>query len=554
MTEKPDLGFWKLWNLSFGFFGVQIAYALQSSQVSRIFSTIGADPKQLSFFWILPPLMGLIIQPIIGTVSDRTWNRFGRRLPYLLLGAVIAMIVMCLLPNSGSLGLSLKPVLFGMSWAIIFGLIMLMLLDTSINMAMQPFKMLVGDFVNERQKSKAYSIQSFLCNAGSVVGYIAPIMLGWFLSKTAPEGVVPPTVTWAFYLGAAILAVCVVYTFVKVKEMPPAEYAAYHGITPARNDEKESANWIELLKKAPKVFWTVGLVQFFCWAAFLFMWTYSTDAIANQVFHAPASQRFAGIEVKGVQYTDNYVFNGNTLVIENGELKTDLASLDKSLGLDLAHMATLDNGEYILGEQKHVVLGEEDVIVPVSKVKLIASSAEYQDAGDWNGVLLAIQGLAAVLWALALGQFKNRKLAYMLSLLIGAAGFVSVMFVTDKYVLLISYALMGCAWAAMLAMPFTILTNALNGKHIGAYLGLFNCTITVPQIVAAVCGGLILGLFPLAPNGTDNSVMMLVCSGILLVLGAIFVLGIRETFGERENASQIADDMMATQMSTDADI
>ena len=554
MTEKPDLGFWKLWNLSFGFFGVQIAYALQSSQVSRIFSTIGADPKQLSFFWILPPLMGLIIQPIIGTVSDRTWNRFGRRLPYLLLGAVIAMIVMCLLPNSGSLGLSLKPVLFGMSWAIIFGLIMLMLLDTSINMAMQPFKMLVGDFVNERQKSKAYSIQSFLCNAGSVVGYIAPIMLGWFLSKTAPEGVVPPTVTWAFYLGAAILAVCVVYTFVKVKEMPPAEYAAYHGITPARNDEKESANWIELLKKAPKVFWTVGLVQFFCWAAFLFMWTYSTDAIANQVFHAPASQRFAGIEVKGVQYTDNYVFNGNTLVIENGELKTDLASLDKSLGLDLAHMATLDNGEYILGEQKHVVLGEEDVIVPVSKVKLIASSAEYQDAGDWNGVLLAIQGLAAVLWALALGQFKNRKLAYMLSLLIGAAGFVSVMFVTDKYVLLISYALMGCAWAAMLAMPFTILTNALNGKHIGAYLGLFNCTITVPQIVAAVCGGLILGLFPMAPNGTDNSVMMLVCSGILLVLGAIFVLGIRETFGERENASQIADDMMATQMSTDADI
>lgn len=554
MTEKPDLGFWKLWNLSFGFFGVQIAYALQSSQVSRIFSTIGADPKQLSFFWILPPLMGLIIQPIIGTVSDRTWNRFGRRLPYLLLGAVIAMIVMCLLPNSGSLGLSLKPVLFGMSWAIIFGLIMLMLLDTSINMAMQPFKMLVGDFVNERQKSKAYSIQSFLCNAGSVVGYIAPIMLGWFLSKTAPEGVVPPTVTWAFYLGAAILAVCVVYTFVKVKEMPPAEYAAYHGITPARNDEKESANWIELLKKAPKVFWTVGLVQFFCWAAFLFMWTYSTDAIANQVFHAPASQRFAGIEVKGVQYTDNYVFNGNTLVIENGELKTDLASLDKSLGLDLAHMATLDNGEYILGEQKHVVLSEEDVIVPVSKVKLIASSAEYQDAGDWNGVLLAIQGLAAVLWALALGQFKNRKLAYMLSLLIGAAGFVSVMFVTDKYVLLISYALMGCAWAAMLAMPFTILTNALNGKHIGAYLGLFNCTITVPQIVAAVCGGLILGLFPLAPNGTDNSVMMLVCSGILLVLGAIFVLGIRETFGERENASQIADDMMATQMSTDADI
>ena len=172
MKTKPDLGFWKLWNLSFGFFGVQIAYALQSAQVSRIFSTIGADPHDLSYFWVLPPLMGLIVQPVIGSMSDRTWNRFGRRLPYLLVGALVAIIVMCFLPNSGSLGLSVSS-------AIIFGLIMLMFLDTSINMAMQPFKMLVGDFVNEKQKGLAYSIQSFLCNAGSVVGYVVPFVLAW---------------------------------------------------------------------------------------------------------------------------------------------------------------------------------------------------------------------------------------------------------------------------------------------------------------------------------------------------------------------------------------
>lgn len=170
MKTKPDLGFWKLWNLSFGFFGVQIAYALQSSQVSRIFSTIGADPHQLSYFWILPPLMGFLVQPIIGSASDRTWNRFGRRLPYLIVGAAIAIIVMCFLPNAGSLGLSVSA-------AITFGLFCLMLLDTSINMAMQPFKMLVGDMVNEKQKGLAYSIQSFLCNAGSFVGYLAPIIL-----------------------------------------------------------------------------------------------------------------------------------------------------------------------------------------------------------------------------------------------------------------------------------------------------------------------------------------------------------------------------------------
>ena len=223
MSNKPDYGFWKLWNLSFGFFGVQIAYALQSAQVSRIFSTIGADPHDLSYFWILPPLMGLIVQPIVGSASDNTWNRFGRRLPYLLVGAAIAIIVMCLLPNAGSLNLTV-------SHAIIFGLIMLMFLDTSINMAMQPFKMLVGDFVNEKQKGLAYSIQSFLCNAGSVVGYVCPIVLAMFLCNTAPDGEVPATVTWSFYIGAGVLALCVLYTMLKVKEMPPRQYAAYHGI------------------------------------------------------------------------------------------------------------------------------------------------------------------------------------------------------------------------------------------------------------------------------------------------------------------------------------
>ena len=157
MKKIPDLSFWKLWNLSFGFFGVQIAYALQSANISRIVATLGADPHNLSYFWILPPLMGIIVQPIIGTLSDKTWCRFGRRIPYLFVGAAVAVAVMCLLPNAGSLGLAISAVMT-------FGLVSLMLLDTSINVAMQPFKMLVGDMVNEKQKTLAYSIQSFLCN------------------------------------------------------------------------------------------------------------------------------------------------------------------------------------------------------------------------------------------------------------------------------------------------------------------------------------------------------------------------------------------------------
>lgn len=536
MKDQRDLSFWKLWNLSFGFFGVQIAYALQSSQVSRIFSTIGADPHDLSYFWILPPLMGLIVQPIVGSASDRTWNRFGRRLPYLLIGAAVAIIVMCFLPNAGSLGLAI-------SQAIIFGLVMLMLLDTSINMAMQPFKMLVGDMVNERQKGLAYSIQSFLCNAGSVVGYVAPFVLAWFLSNTAPAGEVPPTVTWAFYLGAFILLLCVVYTFAKVKEMPPAEYAAFHGIETGKEEKGPKENMFRLLVKAPKVFWTVGIVQFFCWAAFLYMWTYSTDAVALQVFDAPSVQEVTGVTLNGKSYDDKYFFAGRQPVIENGTLTltpdgeaTVLSLLEPGTQLQMAHIAKLDDntGEYVL-EQTTVLPPVADIneLELNYKTVLDPSTKAYQDAGDWNGNLLAIQAIAAVLWAIVLAGFRRRKLAYSLSLLIGAVGFVSVYFIHNQYVLGISYALMGCAWAAMLSMPFTILTNALSGGNIGTYLGLFNCTITIPQIVAALCGGAILHCFPPAPNGAPLTVGMLVVSGILLLIGSIAVWNVKETFGSQ---------------------
>jgi hypothetical protein len=543
--------------------------------------------------------MGLVVQPLVGSASDRTWNRFGRRLPYLLLGALVAIVVMCFLPNAGSLGL-------GVSEAIIFGLIMLMFLDTSINMAMQPFKMLVGDFVNERQKGLAYSIQSFLCNAGSVVGYIAPIVLAMFLSNTAPAGEVPPTVTFAFYLGAAILLLCVIYTMAKVKEMPPKEYAEYHGITlESKSADKPKENMFRLLVKAPKVFWTVGLVQFFCWSAFLFMWTYSTDAIASHAFHAPSVQQVTGVTINGKAYDDKFVFNGQTPVISEGQLQiagidvdgefyapkvvvangdtiisdgkliynngeaivspdagaiadaganlmvdgefitvgteaivvSQLARITPGTQLTLAHIAkdVEGNGNYVLEQTETLpaVQSADDVTLNYKTV-LNAASKQYQDAGDWNGVLLAIQSIAAVLWAIILAMFRKRKVGYSVSLLIGAVGFVSVYFITNPIALGVSYALMGCAWAAMLAMPFTILTNALSGNHIGTYLGLFNCTICVPQIIAAICGGLILHNLPLAENGAPQTVCMLVVSGILLAIGSLAVWNIKETFGSKQ--------------------
>ena len=431
MKQKPNLSFWKLWNLSFGFFGVQIAYALQSANISRIFRTLGADPHDLSFFWILPPLMGILVQPIVGTLSDKTWTRFGRRIPYLFIGAATAVLVMCLLPNAGSLGLATVGAV------LTFGVIALMLLDTSINMAMQPFKMMVGDMVNEEQKGKAYSIQSLLCNAGSVMGYVFPFIFAAIgLSNVAPEGIVPDTVIWSFYVGAAILILCVIYTTMKVKEWPPKEYAEYN---PSSENAEEKANWITLLKNAPSAFWRVGLVQFFCWAAFLYMWTYVVDAVSLTVW---------------------------------------------------------------------------DTADPVSE--------EYQMAGNWTGVLYAIQAIGSVCWAMVLPRFPNMKMAYTASLILGGLGFALIPFCPNQYMQIVPFLLIGCAWAAMLACPFTLVTNALQGYgHMGAYLGLFNGTICLPQIVAALCGGVILHLV-----GSYQANMMFV-SALLLVIGSVCVLGIK---------------------------
>ncbi len=450
MKTIPDHSFGKLWNISFGFFGVQIAYALQSANISRIFSTLGADPHDLSYFWLLPPLAGMIVQPIIGAASDKTWTRWGRRIPYLFLGATLALIVMCLLPNAGSFG-------FTVAQAMIFGLFALMLLDTSINVAMQPFKMMVGDMVNEKQKSLAYSIQSFLCNAGSLVGYLFPFIFTWIgINNIAPKGVIPDSVIYSFYIGAFILVLCVFYTAFTVKEYPPKEYAEYHQIAPENPQEK--TNVLSLLKRAPSVFWTVGLVQFFCWAAFMFMWTYTSGTVATQAFDTPVIERV----------TDG-----------------------------------------------------------IASVVLNTQSAEYQNAADWVGILFAVQAIGSVLWSVVIPNIRNVKAAYMISLILGGIGFISIYFIHDPYGLFASFLLVGCAWAAMLALPFTLLTNALKGGHVGIYLGLFNCTICVPQIVAAAVGGSLLRMQTEA-GSLPPETNMLALAGVFLLIGAACVVFIKQ--------------------------
>ena len=435
----PKLSNSMIWMINFGFLGVQTAFTLQSSQMSRIFQTIGADPNNLGWFFILPPLAGLIVQPIIGYYSDRTWapKLGGRRLPYLLLGTIVAVIVMLLLPNSGSFGFG-----YGSLAALWFGAITVALLDLSSNVAMQPFKMMVGDMVNDDQKSYAYGVQSFLSNTGAVLAAIFPFLLTWFgVPNKAAKGVVPQSVIISFYVGAALLVITSLFTVFRVHEYDPATYAKYHGIS--EEDNKEGGNWLTLLRHAPKAFWTVTLVQFFCWFAFQYLWTYSAGAIASNVWH-----------------TTN------------------------------------------------------------------ATSAGYQAAGNWYGVLAAVQSIAAVIWSYVLAKVPNKyhKLGYAGSLFLGAIGFLSIFFIHDQWTLIISYSLVGIAWAGMNTYPLTIVTNALSGKHMGTYLGLFNGSICLPQIVASLLSFII---FPMLGGSQAH---MFLLAGVVMILAALSVNTIHETY------------------------
>ena len=434
----PTLAASTIWMISLGYLGVQIAFTLETSQMSRIFQTLGADPTKLGWFFILPPLAGLVVQPGIGSLSDRTWiTKIGRRLPYLLIGMIFAVITMVILPNVGSFGLG-----YGSLEALIFGAIAIAVLDVASNMAMQPFKMMIGDMVNDEQKSYAYGIQSMLSNFGAVIAAFFPFLLTSFgIANTAKKGVVPQSVVISFYVGAAVLVITSLFTIFRVHEYDPETYARYHGIK--ESDNTEDGGWIELLKKAPKVFWQVSLVQFFCWISFQYLSTYATGAIAQNVWH-----------------TTN------------------------------------------------------------------ASSAGYQVAGNWFGVLTAVQSIAAVIWSYVLAKVPNdhHKMGYGVSLLLGAIGYTSIFLIHSQMLLILSFILIGISWAGMNTYPLTMVSNALSGKHMGTYLGLFNCSICLPQIIASLLSFII---FPMVGNSMPT---MMLITGISGFLSALSVMGIKETY------------------------
>ncbi|GET20607.1 MFS transporter [Prolixibacter denitrificans] len=447
MAKKPRLNFWQIWNVSFGFLGVQIGFSLQNANVSRILSNLGADLHSLSFFWLAAPLMGLIVQPIVGAASDRTWNRLGRRGPYIFGGALVATIAMWLMPNASALVAIIPPIIFGAT--------MFALMDGSFNITMQPFRALVADMVPEGQRTLGYSIQSFLINAGAIFGSVLPYFLTNILHvrNTAPSGEVPPSVIWSFYIGGSILLLSVLWTVFRTKEYPPEVYCEqndldYETWNTDKTEKKSLATrlkaFFELFTKMPKTMAQLAIVQFFSWFALYLMWVYTTPAVAQHIYGTP--------------------------------------------------------------------IGD-------------ASSAAYNEAGNWVGILFGAYSLFAALFSIVMTKIASligRKATYSLALALGGLGYISMYFLHTPNSLLISMVGIGIAWAAILAMPYSLLSDALPADKMGVYMGIFNFTIAGPQIISGIVGAtLVRDIF-----GNHAIYMMIIC-GVSMLLGAASVFFVK---------------------------
>ncbi|MFI5187563.1 MAG: SLC45 family MFS transporter [Chitinophagales bacterium] len=426
-AKKPALHFWQIWNISFGFLGVQIGYSLQNANTSRILSAIGANPEHLSYFWLAAPLAGLIVQPIIGMSSDRTWTRLGRRIPFILGGCFVSALAMFFMPNSEHFSTLFAPVFFGAT--------MLLLMDTSFNVTMQPFRALVSDMVPDRQRNIGYSVQSFLINGGAIAGSLLPFVLTWIgvANQPAQGAKVAPTVIWSFYFGGAALLLSVLWTSFRTKEYPPKEYALYNNLN--EQEQTEKVSFVKLVAKMPKAMMQLAVTQFFSWFALFLMWVYTTNGVAQMIWKT----------------TDPH-------------------------------------------------------------------SKEFNDAGNWTGVIFAIYSIFAALFSLAITPLANkfgRKNTYMVSLLCGGLGLFSMMFIHDKYLLIVPMIGVGIAWAAILALPYAILSSSLPPKQTGVYMGIFNATITIPQIGAGLLGGVLLSSFG------GHSINMIALAGVSMMVAGI---------------------------------
>ena len=517
--EKPRLSFWQIWNMSFGFLGIQFGFELQNSNVSRIFETLGASKDDLPLLWIAAPLTGLIVQPIIGYFSDRTWHpTWGRRRPFFFLGAVMATIALIFMPNSSSLLIAA-----GMLW----------IMDASINISMEPFRAFVGDLLPADQRTTGFAMQSFFIGVGSVIAAGLPWAFTnlFHIANTAPQGIIPPSVKYAFYAGGAALFLAVMYTVFSTKEYPPANMAEF-------KREKSEGGIFDGLKESfmgifnmPKAMQQLAVVQLFTWFALFAMWIYSTNAITSNVYNMHVDNDLFTKMSQQVQTASSSVQNVPTKSFfdlsettpeekkakELAALRTDLEDINRSQPNTPDKIITTNLAGYALANKQ---------LTPTETTTLQRVQQQYNDGADWLGICSSVRNGVAAIFAFllpVLARRTSRRFTHMLCLVLGGLGLVSLRFVTDPNFLVVSMALVGIAWASILSMPYAMLAGALPANKMGYYMGVFNFFIVTPQIIASVgLGFLTKYLFQ------GNTLYALVLGGVGMIIGGLLTLRVQD--------------------------
>ncbi len=426
-SKKPQLSFWQIWNMSFGFLGIQFGFALQNANVSRIFETLGASKDELPILWLAAPVTGLLVQPIIGYYSDRTWHRkWGRRRPFFAIGAILATIALFMMPNSTALWMAV---------------IMLWLMDASINVSMEPFRAFVGDMLPDEQRTSGFAMQSFFIGLGAIIASALPyIFTNWFgISNIAADGGIPDSVKWSFYIGGIAYFLAVMWTVFNTKEYPPDDLEKLKEENAAKGIFTGLAESFMGIFKMPKTMIQLSFVQFFSWFALFAMWIYTTSAVTSHVY------------------------------------------------------------------------GTSDT-----------ASVVYNEGADWVGICFAIYNGIAALVAFMLpvvAKKLSRKVTHLLALVCGGIGLISVYFISDPNLLLVSMIGVGIAWASILSMPYAMLSSILPANKMGYYMGVFNFFIVIPQIVAAGILGYLLKTF-----FGNISIYALIIGGVSLIIAGFLCL------------------------------
>ncbi|MFN1834096.1 MFS transporter [Balneola sp. MJW-20] len=492
--SRPKLSFWQIWNMSFGFLGIQFGFALQNANVSRIFETLGASVDDIPILWIAAPLTGLIVQPIIGYFSDRTWTRLGRRRPYFLFGAIAASIALVIMPNS--------PVLWiaaGMLW----------IMDASINISMEPFRAFVGDMLPSEQRTKGFAMQSFFIGTGAVIASALPwMMTNWFgVANTAPEGIIPPSVRWSFYLGAIAFITAVTWTVMRTKEYSPEELEEFEAAEKDKIEDPDALREVPIEAGDGQKKITLGF-GFMVSGVILTYLTY-LYALDKEVYVATIGLAAVGIiaAIAGMLQKGGNTNNGLVVVMHD---MINMPKTMKQLALVqfFSWFALFAMWIYTTSAVTAHIYGTSDT-----------TSALYNTGADWVGVMFGVyNGVAAIVaFGLApLAKLTSRKFVHSLSLILGGLGLISVYFWSDPNMLIISMIGVGIAWASILAMPYAILAGSLPASKMGLYMGIFNFFIVLPQLLAAT----ILGYVTRSFFGGE-AVYALILGGITMIIAAL---------------------------------